>query len=70
MATGPNEFADVPDATTILAAGKITGRTASGFTVGLLNAVTGQANARRGAATRHEVMSVVRMVIGPSGDTK
>src|SRR5437763_10162113 len=46
LATSPNEFADVPDATTILAAGKITGRTASGFTIGLLNAVTGQAKAR------------------------
>jgi hypothetical protein len=46
LATDPNQFAAVPDATTILAAGKITGRTASGFTVGLLNAVTGQANAK------------------------
>src|SRR5438045_5476977 len=52
LATDPNEFADVPDATTILAAGKITGRTASGFTVGLLNAVTGQANARVQTPTR------------------
>ena len=39
-------FADVPDATTILGAGKITGRTSDGTTVGLLNAVTGQATAR------------------------
>ncbi len=39
-------FADVPDATTILGAGKITGRTASGYTLGLLNAVTGRADAR------------------------
>jgi hypothetical protein len=46
LATDPNQFADVPDATTILGAGKITGRVASGFTVGLLDAVTGQANAK------------------------
>jgi len=46
LATDPNAFADVPDATTILAAGKITGRTGNGFTVGLLNAVTSEANAR------------------------
>ena len=39
-------FADVPDATTILGAGKLTGRTASGYTVGLLDAVTGRATAR------------------------
>ena len=31
-------YADVPDATTILGAGKITGRTAGGYTVGLLEA--------------------------------
>jgi hypothetical protein len=46
LATDPNQFADVPDATTILGAAKITGRVANGFTVGLLNAVTGQANAK------------------------
>jgi uncharacterized protein DUF5916/cellulose/xylan binding protein with CBM9 domain len=46
LATDPNAFADVPDATTILAAGKITGRTGNGFTVGLLNALTSESNAR------------------------
>jgi hypothetical protein len=46
LALNANPYADVPDATTILGAGKITGRTANGYTVGLLNAVTGQANAR------------------------
>ena len=40
------DYADVPDATTILGAGKLTGRTASGYTVGLLDAVTGRATAR------------------------
>jgi Domain of unknown function (DUF5916)/Carbohydrate family 9 binding domain-like len=46
LATTPNLYADVPDATTILGAAKITGRTQSGFTIGLLDALTGQANAR------------------------
>ena len=46
LATGNYEFADVPDATTIIGAGKLTGRTASGYTVGLLDAVTGRATAR------------------------
>jgi hypothetical protein len=39
-------YADVPDKTSILGAAKITGRTQSGYTVGLLNAVTGQEEAR------------------------
>jgi hypothetical protein len=51
LATDNFAFADVPDATTILGAGKITGRTASGYTVGLLDAVTGQASARVQTAT-------------------
>lgn len=46
LATDPNAYADVPDATTILGAAKVTGRTSNGFTVGLLNAVTGDATAR------------------------
>src|SRR5205823_2960090 len=44
-------YADVPDATTILGAGKLTGRTASGYTVGLMDAVTGRATARVEGAT-------------------
>jgi hypothetical protein len=40
------KFSDVPDATTILGAAKITGRTSQGITVGLLNAVTGRATAK------------------------
>ena len=39
-------FADTPDNTTILGAGKVTGRTGNGFTVGLLDAVTGRESAR------------------------
>ncbi len=43
---GKSAFMDAADATTILGAGKITGRTKSGFTVGLLDAVTNKADAR------------------------
>ena len=46
LATDNYPYADIPDATTILGAGKLTGRTSSGYTVGLLDALTGQANAR------------------------
>jgi hypothetical protein len=45
LATDNYAFSRVPDATTILGAGKLTGRTANGTTIGVLNAVTGQANA-------------------------
>jgi len=45
LATGNFAYADVPDATTILGAGKITGRTSQGYTLGLLNAVTARATA-------------------------
>lgn len=51
LALDANPYADVPDATTILGAGKITGRTSSGYTVGLMNAVTGDAEARIQTAT-------------------
>ncbi len=40
------EYADVPENTTILGAAKITGRTAGGWTIGLLDAVTGREHAR------------------------
>lgn len=46
LAYGAGPFADVPDAATILGAGKITGRTANGLTIGVLEAVTGRADAR------------------------
>jgi len=46
LAYGAGPYADVPDAATILGAAKIAGRTANGFTIGVLNAVTGEANAR------------------------
>lgn len=46
LAYNAGPYADVPDASTILGAAKITGRTSNGFTVGVLDAVTGQADAR------------------------
>lgn len=46
LAYNAGAYADVPDAATILGAGKITGRTANGYTLGILEAVTGQADAR------------------------
>ncbi len=42
----PTRFSDVPDHTTILGAAKVTGRTANGLQVGLLNAVAGAVDAR------------------------
>lgn len=43
---GSAEYADAPEATTILAAAKVTGRTQGGYTIGVLNAVTGEETAR------------------------
>ena len=40
------QYVDATDATSILGAAKVTGRTASGITVGLLDAVTNRENAR------------------------
>jgi hypothetical protein len=53
-------FAEAPDNAAILAAAKITGRTDGGYTVGVLNAVTGQERARfRPAADAPEETQVV-----------
>ncbi|HVZ47186.1 MAG TPA: DUF5916 domain-containing protein [Gemmatimonadaceae bacterium] len=43
-------YADVPDNATILGAAKVTGRTASGYTIGILDAVTNKETARYVAA--------------------
>ncbi len=43
------QYADVPDVTTILLAGKMTGRTSHGMSVGLLESVTGEETASIGA---------------------
>lgn len=68
LATDNNPYADVPDATTILGAGKITGRTSSGYTIGLLDAVTGQADARvqtpTGTRTTQEVEPLANYFAG------
>ncbi|MEP6778500.1 MAG: DUF5916 domain-containing protein [Gemmatimonadaceae bacterium] len=46
LAYSAGKYADVPDASVILGAAKITGRTSNGYTVGLLNAVTNRESAR------------------------
>ena len=43
---GDPTYVDEPDVTTILAAAKLTGRTAGGWSLGLLDAVTGEERAR------------------------
>ena len=43
---GGTRFVDAPDATTILGAAKLTGRTSSGWTVGILDAVTAEEKTR------------------------
>lgn len=68
LATDNYSYSDVPDATTILGAGKITGRTASGYTIGLLDAVTGEADARvqtsGGSRASQEVEPLANYFVG------
>ena len=45
VAYDAGEYADVPENTSILAAAKITGRTSNGWSIGVLNAVTGRESA-------------------------
>ncbi len=45
----PVEFADVPNQSTILGAAKVSGRTPGGWSVGILNAVTGRESGRYAA---------------------
>lgn len=61
LAYGAGAYADVPEATTILGAAKITGRTANGLTIGLLNAVTNREEAR----VRPESGSDLNQVVEP-----
>lgn len=61
------EYADVPPSSTILGAAKVTGRLAGGWTVGVLDAVTGRATARvhaGGAAGRQEVEPTTNYFVG------
>jgi hypothetical protein len=46
LLAGKSDFMDAADATTILGAGKVTGRTSSGLTVGMMDAVTNRETAR------------------------
>jgi hypothetical protein len=46
LVNGKAEYVDAPDASTILGAAKLTGRTRNGWTVGLLDALTASASAR------------------------
>lgn len=68
LAWSAGQFADVPDAATILGAAKVTGRTSSGFTLGVLDAVTGQANAdvvrTDGTRTTQEVEPLTNYFVG------
>lgn len=68
LAQNAGPYADVPDATTILGAAKLTGRTRNGYTVGLLNAVTGEAMADvqrvDGTRTRQEVEPLANYFVG------
>ena len=68
LATDNYTYADVPHATTILGAAKITGRTNTGYSLGLLNAVTGRATARvatpAGDRARQEVEPLADYFVG------
>src|SRR6266550_828576 len=46
LVSGRSDFMDAADATTILGAGKVTGRTSQGITVGVLDALTNRESAR------------------------
>ena len=46
LVAGQSDFMDAADATTILGAGKVTGRTANGISVGVMDAVTNREKAR------------------------
>lgn len=61
------EYVDAPDASTILGAAKITGRTRSGFTVGMLNALTDRERAPiilNGSPASHEVEPLTNYFVG------
>jgi uncharacterized protein DUF5916/cellulose/xylan binding protein with CBM9 domain len=63
------DFADTPDNTTIIGAGKITGRTSRGYTIGLLDAVTGSETARYltapgGPELRQQVEPLTNYLVG------
>lgn len=60
-------YADSPDASTILGAAKVTGRTGNGFTIGVLDAVTARENATArvgGQDVSHEVEPLTNYFVG------
>jgi len=61
------DFVDTPESTTILGAAKLTGRTSGGWTVGVLEAVTGRETARLSDGSsfgREEVEPLTNYVVG------
>ena len=61
------QYADVPDASTILGAAKVSGRTGGGWTIGLLDAVTSREHARTqvgGLPGTHEVEPLTNYFVG------
>lgn len=68
LATSQGTYADVPQSSPILGAAKITGRTSSGYTIGLLNAVTGKtfADVQKvdGSRLRQEVEPLANYFVG------
>jgi hypothetical protein len=61
-------YADIPDAADIVGAGKITGRTRGGYTIGVLDAVTGRTSARmqlaNGSRASQEVEPLSNYFVG------
>ncbi len=68
LATSQGAFADVAQSSPILGAAKLTGRTANGYTVGVLNAVTGNAFAdvqrADGSRTSQKVEPLSNFLVG------
>lgn len=61
------DYAQVPDASTILGAAKVSGRTGGGWTIGLLDAVTSREHARTqvgGLPGNHEVEPLTNYFVG------
>ncbi|HUP02192.1 MAG TPA: DUF5916 domain-containing protein [Gemmatimonadota bacterium] len=68
LATSAGEFAEIPDATSILAAAKLTGRTRSGTSIGILGAATEREQAEvvsaDGSRFDQEVMPLTGYFVG------
>jgi hypothetical protein len=67
--TAPGQFVDMPEQTTILGAGKLSGRRASGWSLGLLEAVTareraGIADTLAGTMRSNEVEPLTNYLVG------